>query len=99
MKCGHTEIEEGTLSATGSGLSKMFDVQHNNFKTITCTNWLYRVLQRKCEPCSDFIDLFFGDNHFESKSHALLIKIHFYQISLNRFVSFIVKISKLNKHK
>ena len=26
----------GTLSATGSGLSKMFDVQHNNFKTITC---------------------------------------------------------------
>lgn len=36
VKCGHTEVEEGTLSATGSGLSKMFDVQHNNFKTITC---------------------------------------------------------------
>ena len=35
VKCGHTEVEEGTLSATGSGLSKMFDV-HNNFKTITC---------------------------------------------------------------
>ena len=36
IKCGHTEIEEGTLSATGSGLSKFLDVQHNNFKTITC---------------------------------------------------------------
>ena len=36
VKCGHTEVEEGTLSATGSGLSKVFDLQHNNFKTITC---------------------------------------------------------------
>ena len=36
IKCGHTEVEEGTLSATGSGLSKFLDVQHNNFKTITC---------------------------------------------------------------
>lgn len=41
VKCGHTEVEEGTLSATGSGLSKMFDVQHNNFKTITCKNCGY----------------------------------------------------------
>lgn len=23
VKCGHTEVEEGTLSATGSGLSKV----------------------------------------------------------------------------
>lgn len=36
VKCGHTEVEEGTLSATGSGLSKVFDLQHNNFITITC---------------------------------------------------------------
>ena len=41
VKCGHTEVEEGTLSATGSGLSKMFDVQHNNFKTITFKNCFY----------------------------------------------------------
>lgn len=26
VKCGHTEIEEGTLSATGSGFSKIFDL-------------------------------------------------------------------------
>ena len=43
VKCGHTEIEEGTLSATGSGLSKVFDLQHNNFTTITCKNCGYTL--------------------------------------------------------
>ncbi|BFL66608.1 MULTISPECIES: zinc ribbon domain-containing protein [Staphylococcus] len=61
VKCGHTEIEEGTLSATGSGLSKMFDVQHNNFKTITCTNCGYTEFYKESSNrASDFIDLFFG---------------------------------------
>lgn len=61
VKCGHTEIEEGTLSATGSGLSKMFDVQHNNFKTITCTNCGYTEFYKEStNRTSDFIDLFFG---------------------------------------
>ncbi len=32
VKCGHTEVEEGTLSATGSGLSKMFDVRITTLK-------------------------------------------------------------------
>ncbi|MEJ7228478.1 zinc ribbon domain-containing protein, partial [Staphylococcus epidermidis] len=55
------EIEEGTLSATGSGLSKMFDIQHNNFKTITCTNCGYTEFYKEsANRTSDFIDLFFG---------------------------------------
>ena len=45
IKCGHTEIEEGTLSATGSGLSKFLDVQHN---------------KQDRNRSRDFIDLFFG---------------------------------------
>ena len=55
VKCGHTEIEEGTLSATGSGLSKMFDIQHNNFKTITCTNCGYTEFYKEsANRTSDF---------------------------------------------
>ena len=61
VKCGHTEIEEGTLSATGSGLSKMFDIQHNNFKTITCTNCGYTEFYKEVQTVQvTFIDLFFG---------------------------------------
>ena len=30
IKCGHTEVEEGTLSATGSGLSTEFYKQDRN---------------------------------------------------------------------
>ena len=61
VKCGHTEVEEGTLSATGSGLSKMFDVQHNNFKTITCKNCGYTEFYKtNNNRTSDTVDLFFG---------------------------------------
>lgn len=51
----------GTLSATGSGLSKMFDVQHNNFKTITCKNCGYTEFYKtNNNRTSDIVDLFFG---------------------------------------
>ncbi|NWK84617.1 hypothetical protein HYE69_07315 [Staphylococcus sp. GSSP0090] len=61
VKCGHTEIEEGTLSATGSGLSKMFDLQHNNFTTITCKNCGYTEFYKADKNRKrDIIDLFFG---------------------------------------
>ena len=60
VKCGHTEVEEGTLSATGSGLSKMFDVQHNNFKTITCKIVAIQNFIKHNNRTSDIVDLFFG---------------------------------------
>ncbi|EEQ79754.1 zinc ribbon domain-containing protein [Staphylococcus warneri] len=61
VKCGHTEVEEGTLSATGSGLSKVFDLQHNNFITITCKNCGYTEFYKDDKNRkSDIIDLFFG---------------------------------------
>lgn len=61
VKCGHTEIEEGTLSATGSGLSKVFDLQHNNFTTITCKNCGYTEFYKADKNrTTDIIDLFFG---------------------------------------
>lgn len=61
VKCGHTKVEEGTLSATGSGLSKVFDLQHNNFITITCKNCGYTEFYKDDKNRkSDIIDLFFG---------------------------------------
>ncbi|PHK48745.1 zinc ribbon domain-containing protein [Staphylococcus edaphicus] len=61
VKCGHTEIEEGTLSATGSGLSKILDLQHNNFTTITCKNCGYTEFYKVDKNRkTDIIDLFFG---------------------------------------
>ncbi|MBL3398918.1 zinc ribbon domain-containing protein [Staphylococcus pasteuri] len=61
VKCGHTEVEEGTLSATGSGLSKVFDLQHNNFKTITCKNCGYTEFYKDTKNNKmDIVDLFFG---------------------------------------
>lgn len=61
MKCGHTEVEEGTVSMTGSGLSKMFDIQHNNFKTITCKNCGYTEFYKQgVNESMDILDLFFG---------------------------------------
>lgn len=61
VKCGHTEVEEGTLSATGSGLSKVFDLQHNNFKTITCKNCGYTEFYKDTKNHKmDIVDLFFG---------------------------------------
>ncbi|MFI6127049.1 zinc ribbon domain-containing protein [Staphylococcus pasteuri] len=61
VKCGHTEVEEGTLSETGSGLSKVFDLQHNNFKTITCKNCGYNGFYKDTKNNKmDIVDLFFG---------------------------------------
>ena len=31
VKCGHTEVEEGTLSATGSDYLRCLMSRHNNF--------------------------------------------------------------------
>ena len=60
VKCGHTEVEEGTLSATGSGFSKIFDLQHNNFTTITCKNCGYTEFYKVDKNrTTDIVDLFF----------------------------------------
>ena len=61
VKCGHTEVEEGTLSATGSGFSKIFDLQHNNFTAITCKNCGYTEFYKVDKNrTTDIVDLFFG---------------------------------------
>lgn len=61
FKCGHTEVDVGEISTTGSGLSKMFDIQNNKFQVVTCTNCGYSELYRDVgSQGSDIIDIFLG---------------------------------------
>lgn len=59
LKCGHTETEVDSIATSGTGLSKMFDIQNRQFTVITCTNCGYSELYRG-ESTGNFIDLFLG---------------------------------------
>ncbi|MFC4249183.1 zinc ribbon domain-containing protein [Natribaculum luteum] len=58
-KCGHTETEVDEIATTGSGLSKMFDIQNRRFTVISCANCGYAELY-KGRSSGDVIDLFLG---------------------------------------
>ena len=60
-KCGHTETEVGQISTTSGGISKMFDIQMNSFKVVSCTNCGYFELYRDTSTAgSDIVDVFLG---------------------------------------
>ncbi|WP_435097871.1 zinc ribbon domain-containing protein [Halarchaeum sp. P4] len=60
-KCGHDEVTTGSISTTGSGLSKMFDVQTNRFETVTCASCGYTEFYKDVgNKGSDFVDVFLG---------------------------------------
>ena len=60
-KCGHGEAEVGTISTTGGGLSKWFDVQTNRFQVVSCTHCGYSELYRDdASGASDIVDVFLG---------------------------------------
>lgn len=60
-KCDHSETDVGTISTTGGGLSKMFDIQTNQFKVVSCTQCGYSELYRDDTPgTSDIVDIFLG---------------------------------------
>ncbi|UOE94550.1 MULTISPECIES: zinc ribbon domain-containing protein [Bacillaceae] len=61
IKCGCTRAETKEIATTGTGLSKMFDVQHNKFLVVYCTNCGYSELYNKqSSTTSNVIDFFFG---------------------------------------
>lgn len=60
-KCNNNETDVGTISTTGGGLSKMFDIQTNQFKVVSCTQCGYSELYRDDTPgTSDIVDIFLG---------------------------------------
>jgi uncharacterized protein len=61
VKCGCTTADQKEIATTGTGLSKMFDIQHNKFIVISCTNCGFSELYRKDSSTgSNLLDLFFG---------------------------------------
>jgi len=61
LKCGHTEAGTKDIAVTGTGLSKMFDIQHNKFTVVFCKNCGYSELYHKnSSTSSNVLDLFFG---------------------------------------
>ncbi|WP_458185097.1 zinc ribbon domain-containing protein [Haladaptatus sp. NG-WS-4] len=60
-KCGHTSASTDSISMTGSGLSKMFDIQTKKFTVVSCDNCGYSELYKNVRnQGSDVVDIFFG---------------------------------------
>lgn len=61
IKCGCTEAETKEVAMTGTGLSKMFDIQNNQFLVVYCTNCGYsEFYNKKASAGSNILDFFFG---------------------------------------
>lgn len=58
-KCGHTETEIDEIATSGTGLSKMFDIQNRQFQVVSCTNCGYSELYRG-QSSGNMVDLFLG---------------------------------------
>lgn len=60
-KYGHTEVSTNSISTTGSGLSKMFDIQTKKFPVVSCENCGYSELYKDVRNRGgDVVDAFFG---------------------------------------
>lgn len=61
VKCGSTDADKKEVAMTGTGLSKMFDVQNNQFIVVYCKNCGYSEFYNKnSSKGSNIFDLFFG---------------------------------------
>jgi uncharacterized protein len=61
MKCGSKDAGKKEVAMTGTGLSKIFDIQHNTFIVVYCHNCGYsEFYHKKSSTGSNILDLFFG---------------------------------------
>jgi predicted nucleic-acid-binding Zn-ribbon protein len=58
-KCGGTEAETDEIATSGTGLTKMFDVQNRSFLVVSCANCGYSELY-KGQSSGNAIDFFLG---------------------------------------
>ena len=64
-KCGQRRCNARRMATTGTGLSKLFDIQHNKFISVSCSNCGYtelydpRVLEKQSH-LGDVLDVIFG---------------------------------------
>lgn len=66
QKCGHTECHSRELAMTGTGFSKLFDVQNNYFLFVSCDHCGHTdvfdsdIVKGKRGAGIDVLDFFFG---------------------------------------
>lgn len=61
IKCGSRNAKTKEVAMTGTGLSKMLDIQHNQFVVVYCTKCGYSEFYNKASSTgSNVLDLFFG---------------------------------------
>ncbi len=61
VKCGNTTYSVGKMRATGSFLSKLFNVQTQKFTYVTCKNCKYTELYKApSSALGNIFDLFIG---------------------------------------
>ncbi|UOQ86077.1 zinc ribbon domain-containing protein [Gracilibacillus salinarum] len=61
VKCGSRNANQKEVAMTGTGLSKMFDVQNNQFLVVYCEDCGYSEFYNKqATKGSNILDLFFG---------------------------------------
>lgn len=61
IKCGSRDAGQKEVATTGTGLSKMFDIQHNRFVVVYCRNSGYSEFYNKdASVGSNILDFFFG---------------------------------------
>lgn len=58
-KCNCEEAEIDSIATTGTGLSKLFNIQTRQYKVVTCTNCGYSELYRG-QDAGVMLDLFVG---------------------------------------
>ncbi|WP_168122502.1 zinc ribbon domain-containing protein [Paenibacillus sp. HB172176] len=61
VKCGCQDASTKEVAMTGTGLSKMFDIQNNQFVVVSCDNCGYSEFYNKqASAGSNILDFFFG---------------------------------------
>ncbi|MBM7661105.1 putative nucleic-acid-binding Zn-ribbon protein [Bacillus mesophilus] len=61
IKCGSTDAAKKEVAMTGTGLSKMFDIQNNQFIVVYCKSCGYSEFYNKQSSTgANILDLFFG---------------------------------------
>jgi Predicted nucleic-acid-binding protein containing a Zn-ribbon domain len=61
IKCGSRDASTKEVAMTGTGLSKMFDIQKNEFIVVYCNRCGYsEFYNRKSSTGSNVLDFFFG---------------------------------------
>lgn len=61
IKCGSKDADTKEVAMTGTGLSKMFDIQKNEFVVVFCNKCGYsEFYNRESSTGSNILDLFFG---------------------------------------